>query len=120
MKKIIGSITLASILMMASCGKSFIDKKPVSSVTTDAVYKTDKDFLDAVTGTYQALRNAYSNMWQFGDLRGDDVFIQVSNQPSSTGVDVFSINSSDNLLNNTWSNYYVAINRANNVITRIE
>ncbi|MBD0352912.1 MAG: RagB/SusD family nutrient uptake outer membrane protein [Flavisolibacter sp.] len=112
-------ICLASLSMMLSCKKSFIERNPVSSVTIDALYKTDKDFQDAVIGIYQALRNQYNNMWQFGDLRGDDAWIQVSNQPSSTGVDVFSINSSDALLNNTWSNYYIVINRANNVLTRI-
>jgi starch-binding outer membrane protein, SusD/RagB family len=120
MKNIINIIVLASLSLMSSCGKSFIEKNPVSSVTTDVLYKTDKDFQDAVIGGYQALRNQYANMWQFGDLRGDDAFIQVSNQPSSTNVDVFSINSSDALLNNTWANYYIVINRVNNVLTRIE
>jgi hypothetical protein len=104
---------------MSSCSKSFIEKNPVSSVTIDALYKTDKDYQDAIIGIYNALRNQYQNMWQFGDLRGDDVWIQVTNQPSSTGVDLFSLNSSDALLSNTWANYYIAINRANNVITRI-
>jgi len=119
MKNKINIIFLASIIMMSSCSKSFIEKKPVSSVTTDVLYKTDKDFQDAVIGAYQALRNQYANMWQFGDLRGDDAWIQVSNQPSSTNVDVFSINSSDALLSNTWANYYIVINRANNVLTKI-
>ncbi len=119
MKNIISIIFLAFITMLSSCSKSFIEKNPVSSVTTDALYKTDKDFQDAVIGSYQALRNQYQNMWQFGDLRGDDAWIQVTNQPSSTGVDVFSINSSDALLSNTWANYYIVINRANNVLTRI-
>lgn len=120
MKNIISIMILASVLMMSSCGKSFIEKNPVSSVTTDVLYKTDKDFQDAVIGTYQALRTQYANMWQFGDLRGDDAFIQVTNQPSSTAVDNFSINSSDALLSNTWANYYIAINRANNILTKIE
>lgn len=120
MKNIITILFFASLSMMLfSCSKSFIEKAPVSSVTTDALYKTDKDFQDAVIGAYQALRNQYANMWQFGDLRGDDAWIQVSNQPSSTGVDVFSLNSSDALLSNTWANYYIVINRANNVLTKI-
>ena len=120
MKKINKILAMTLLLIVSSCSKSFIEKPPVSSVTIDALYKTDKDYQDAVIGTYQALRNQYNNMWQFGDLRGDDVFIQVSNQPSSTGVDVFSLNSSDVLLNNTWANYYIVINRANNILTRIE
>ena len=119
MRNIISIISLATILIMPSCKKSFIEKDPVSSVTIDNLYKTDKDFQDAIIGTYQALRNQYANMWQFGDLRGDDAFIDISNQPSSTGVDLFSINSSDPLLKNTWANYYIVINCANNILSKI-
>ena len=119
MKNKFGLLFLTTILVMSSCSKNFIDRPPVSSVTIDVLYKTDKDYQDAVIGVYQALRNQYANMWQFGDLRGDDAFIQVSNQPSSTAVDVFSINSSDVLLSGTWANYYIVINRANNILTKI-
>jgi hypothetical protein len=119
MKNKIIILAVAFLAMLSSCSKSFIEKDPVSAVTLDALYKTDKDFQDAVIGTYQALRNQYNNMWQFGDLRGDDAWIQVSNQPSSMAVDVFSINSSDALLSSTWANYYIVINRANNVLTKI-
>ena len=120
MKNVINLILLASVLTTTSCKKEFIQRTPVSSVTIDNLYKTDKDYQDAVIGTYAALRDAYSTMWQFGDIRGDDAFIYVSNQPSTQAVDVFSINSSDGLLNTTWANYYIVINRANNVLTRIE
>lgn len=120
MKKIINLIFLASVLITTSCKKDFIQRTPVSSVTIDNLYKTDKDYQDAVIGAYAALRDSYSTMWQFGDIRGDDAFIYVSNQPSTQAVDVFSINSSDGLLNTTWANYYIVINRANNVLTRIE
>lgn len=119
MKNLNNFIILAFLLTMSSCGKDFIDRPPVSATTTDVLYKTDKDFQDAVTGAYQALRNSYTNIWQFGDLRGDDASIQVSNQPSSTGVDVFSINSSDALLNTTWANNYVVISLSNMIITKI-
>lgn len=120
MKNIIHLIILASVLTTASCKKDFIERIPVSSVTIDNLYKTDKDYQDAVIGTYAALRDSYSTMWQYGDIRGDDAFIYVSNQPSTQAVDVFSINSTDGLLNTTWANYYLVINRANNILTRIE
>ena len=119
MKQIIATISLASLLIISSCSKSFIERPPVSSATVDVLYKTDKDFQDAVIGTYQALRNQYAVMFEFGDIRGDDAFIQVSNQASITGVDVFSINSSDALLSNTWANYYIVINLANNILSKI-
>lgn len=119
MKNITTIIIMAFLFVMSSCNKDFIDKVPFSSVTIDALYKTDKDYQDAIIGAYQALRNQYTNMWQFGDLRGDDAFIDISNQPSSTAVDLFSINSSDALLSNTWANYYIVINRANNILSKI-
>lgn len=118
MKKL---ITLIAIILVvaSSCSKSFIERMPVAAVTTDALYKTDKDFSDALIGAYRGLQVQYANTWQFGDLRGDDAWIQISNQPSSTAVDLFSINSSDALLNTTWTNYYIVINRANNVLGKI-
>src|SRR6478735_4101044 len=119
MKNLITIILLSAAGLITSCGKSFIDRPPVSSATVDALYKTDKDFQDAVIGTYAALRNTYANFWQFGDIRGDDAFIQVSNQPTTTSIDVFSINSSDALLSSTWANYYVVINLSNAVIFKL-
>jgi len=120
MKNIKNIIILGLVLIMSSCSKSFIEKEPVSSVTIDVLYKTDKDYQDAIIGAYESLRNQYSNMWQFGDLRGDDAFINISNQPSSRSVDLFSINSGDDLLRNTWANYYIVINRTNNILSKIE
>lgn len=120
MKHIIILIVFALVLITTSCKKEFIQRSPVSSVTIENLYKTDKDYQDAVIGTYAALRDAYANMWQYGDIRGDDAFIFVSNQPSTRAVDVFSINSSEGLLNTTWANYYLVINRANNILIRVE
>ncbi|HEY6900372.1 MAG TPA: hypothetical protein VI233_07010, partial [Puia sp.] len=91
MKNILSILLVALVFILASCKKSFIERAPVAAAGTDALYKTDKDFQDAIIGTYAALRNQYSTMFQFGDLRGDDAWIQISNQPSLTGVDVFSI-----------------------------
>jgi len=119
MKNIIIILLLAAGTVLSSCSKSFIERNPLSSATTDVLYKTDKDYQDAIIGAYAALRNQYANMWQFGDLRGDDAFIQVSNQPTSTNVDLFSINSSDGLLNNTWANYYILVNLCNNILDKI-
>jgi hypothetical protein len=120
MKSLHSIILLLAVLIISSCNKDFIERSPVSSVTIDKLYTTDKDFQDAVIGTYAALRSTYTNMWQFGDIRGDDAYIFVSNQPTTVNIDNFSINSTDGLLFTTWSDNYVLINRANNILTRIE
>lgn len=118
MKKIIFVIALLPLFML-SCSKNFIDIKPVSTVSVDAVFKTDKDFQDAVIGSYSVLRNQYQNFWMFGDLRGDDSWKEVSKNTSSYYVDVFIIDANDALLKSTWINYYNLIAGANTVLANI-
>lgn len=118
MKKIITLVAVTSILSL-SCSKNFIDITPISTVSVDAVYKTDKDFQDAVIGCYSTLRNQYQNFWMFGDLRSDDSWKEVSKNISSYYVDVFIIDASDALLKSTWVNYYNLIAGANTVLAKI-
>jgi tetratricopeptide (TPR) repeat protein len=118
MKKIITMIAFISLFSL-SCSKNFIDIAPVSTVSVNAVYKTDKDFQDAVVGSYSVLRNQYQSFWMFGDLRGDDSWKEVSKNLSSYYVDVFIIDANDALLKNTWINYYNLIAGANTVLSKI-
>jgi hypothetical protein len=120
MKKILSFIIMVSVLMRFSCKKDFIEILPASSVTIENLYKTNNDFRDAIIGTYVALRSTYSDIWQWGDLRGDDAWIQISNQPNSMAVDLFSIDSSNPLLNSAWANNYTVISRANKILSEIE
>ena len=72
MRNIIGLLASLSLLMGA-CQQDFIEVLPESTLTVDALYKTDKDFQDAVVGVYSGFRAPYSRFWQFSDLRSDDV-----------------------------------------------
>lgn len=119
MKKILTAIIIVFISMV-SCKKDFIQLAPLSSPIVDAVYKTDKDFQDAVVGIYAVLKNQYQNFWQFGDLRADDSWHALGNDPSLMAVDQFTLNSSSGILISTWRNYYSVINRANLVLAKIE
>jgi hypothetical protein len=118
MKRIIGTLALTSMLML-SCSKEFISIDPVSTVTTDLVYKTDKDFQDALTNTYAVFQNVYSDMWQFGDLRGDDTKLGLVSNLGCSDMDKFILNSNASIVSSAWRNYYNIINRANNILTRI-
>jgi len=106
-------------LLTLSCSKNFIDITPISTASVDAVYKTDKDFQDAVIGSYSVLRNQYLNFWMFGDLRSDDSWKEVSKNISSYYVDVFIIDPNDALLKSTWINYYNLIAGTNTVLAKI-
>ncbi|HZG25523.1 MAG TPA: RagB/SusD family nutrient uptake outer membrane protein [Chitinophagaceae bacterium] len=118
--KILFKIFLALSLLTVSCKKEFIERAPISTVSVDAVYKTDKDFQDAVAGVYAVLRNQYQDFWIFGDLRADDSWHALGNDAFLVSVNTFSMNSGANLMINSWRNYYSLVNRANEVLSRIE
>lgn len=118
MKKLLSTIIAVSSLLI-SCKKDFIESSPISTVSIDAVYKTDKDFQDAVVGVYSVLRNQYQDFWIFGDLRADDSWHALGNDALLISVNTFSLNSGANLMINSWRNYYAVINRANQIISKI-
>jgi starch-binding outer membrane protein, SusD/RagB family len=118
MKKTTSIAILTCVLMMA-CQKEFIELSPISTTSTDVLYKTDSDFKDAITGIYGVYQTQYENMWLFGDMRGDDSWDElVKGTPAA--MDLFTINNDDGVIRSTWRNYYNIINRANTVITKIE
>lgn len=105
---------------MASCGEDFINIEPVSTASVDAVYKTDKDFQDAVIGIYSTLQTEYQNFWIFGDVRGDDSEQQVVKNDAWYLSDAFILNSDNTRLRDAWRNYYLMITRANVILQKIE
>ena len=118
MKKIILLLIVASVLLL-SCSKNFIEIAPVSTVSVDLVYKTDKDFADAVTAVYAVYQAEYANWWQYGDVRGDDVKSGLVSNLTVSDMDKFILNNDADILTNSWRNHYKIIDRANNVLTRI-
>jgi len=118
MKKIIALVAVLSMLT-TSCTKDFIEILPVDTITLDLLYKSDKDYQDAVIGIYGIYQDQYQNMYYFGDIRGDDVWDElVKGTPGA--VDNFTLSNDDGLLISTWRNYYKAITRANTLLERIK
>jgi hypothetical protein len=120
MKKIINIAIVSLSLLMTSCSNDFIDLIPTSSVSVDILYKTDKDFADALTATYNTIQSQYQNFFIFGDMRGDDSWEQIYKNNSASYSDLFTTTSSDGMMNTTWQNYYQAIFRANIILSKIE
>jgi len=118
MKKIL--IFLAGVGLLASCKKDFIEIVPVATVSVDVVYKTDKDFQDAVTASYNTLQSQYQNFWKFGDLPGEDISEDIPNQFENVAMDQFNANSRLGVITSSWQNYFSMINRSNLILTKIE
>src|SRR3990170_6749187 len=119
MKKIKITIVLVFILA-ASCKKEFVELDPISTVNIDVLFKTDKDFQDAVVGAYSILRVQGPNIWNFSDLPGDDTEQQFLTSVSQVSIDNFTVNINDNLLINSWRNYYNLVSRCNLILSRLE
>lgn len=108
------------LLAFTSCNREFIELNPVSTVSTDILYKTDKDFQDAVVGCYNVLQGQYRDFWQFGDLRGDDTRNESPSQAPLTRMDDFTLDYNEGVLVGSWQRYYRLITRANTILTQIE
>ncbi|WP_020596112.1 RagB/SusD family nutrient uptake outer membrane protein [Spirosoma panaciterrae] len=117
MKKTISLVALVMLLTTA-CRKDFIEILPVDTVTVDVLYKTDKDYQDAIIGVYGIYQDQYANMYYFGDIRGDDVWDELV-KGTAGAIDNFTLANDDPLLITTWRNYYKAITRANTILERI-
>jgi len=118
MKKIISIIAFTSIMM--SCSEDFIDLTPISSVSVDILYKTDKNFADALNAAYDVFQSQYENFYIFGDMRADDSWEEISKSNSMSYSDQFTTTSADGLMNSTWQNYYRAIFLINTLLSKIE
>ncbi len=121
MKKIIFSI-LPALAFVSSCSNDFISLLPPSNVTVNIMYQNDKDFADALIGTYNMLQDQYQDFWIFGDVRGDDSYIQISknNKPSYSDLFTGTSNSDNGLVADAWRKYNTTIFRANTILQRIE
>ncbi len=108
------------VLTIASCGDGFIERDPISTVNMDNLYKTDKDFQDAVLGCYAVLREQYKSFWELTDLRSDDSWHQLGNDSRRISYDNFTMDPNVASLRNNWLNYYKIINLANMVLARID
>jgi len=118
MKKLF-NIAFASLIMV-SCSKSFIELTPISTVTVDVVYKTDKDFSDALTASYNSLQSMYTDRYVIGDIRSDDSWQEISKSNSDSYSDAFTTTSTDAMLSTLWENSYRGLFRLNTILSKIE
>ena len=113
-------LIVLAIFLMVSCKDEFIKLNPISTTNINALFITDKDYNDALIGVYSMLQIQGPNIWQFGDLPGDDCEQQFLTSIGQVNIDFFSVNSNDALFLSTWKNYYKLISRANMVLSKCE
>lgn len=120
MKRLICIITLTSMLI-GSCSKDFIELLPESTVTVDVLYKTDKDFADALVGIYTLCEDIYDGNYEYlSELCGDDMEHQWATESIAVRMDYFTYTNDESLIRDFWRNHYSIINRANLLLFKID
>lgn len=125
MKKILYSIMIGAIALMASCSKDFLNERPYSDYTPENV--TDSlGFEASLSGLYNHLSTFYSwsssqgwvSVWQVGT----DI-ANATNNLESIEIPYFNyslLNSEDLAAARMWDRCYTMINQTNIIINNVE
>ena len=115
-------LLVITLILFNSC-QDYLTENLKGSFSTDTFYKNDKQALQAIAGTYNAISfsSADNVIWVFGDVASDDAVKggNPGDQTEITYIDQFTANSTNGEISNFWKFTYEAIARANNVIANV-
>ena len=121
MKKILVLASLATMLM-TSCGDSFFDMEPSSSVVIDKVYKTASDYDVAVIGCYAKLQSQVNFYTECCEYRSDNLSLgaPTSGTQDRYDIDHFVEKPSNGILSSYWANFNNNVYRCNLLLDQID
>src|SRR5687767_11287912 len=112
---------LAVILVSASsCKKDFLEKEPISDLTTGNFYKNANDAEAGLAAAYDALQQEYY-IWDYqtnSDTRSDNTYAGGDN-PTNFQIDRFQVTAVNSNVERDWNMLYNAVMRANAVIDNV-
>ena len=121
MKKILVLASLATLLV-TSCGDSFFDLEPASSVTIDKVYKTASDYNVAVIGCYAKLQSQVNFYTECCEYRSDNLSLGAPTAGTQDRYDIdhFTEKPSNGILSSYWANFNNNVYRCNLLLDQID
>lgn len=107
---------------MTSCGDSFFDLEPASSVTIDKVYKTASDYNVAVIGCYSKLQSQVNFYTECCEYRSDNLSLGAPTAGTQDRYDIdhFTEKPSNGILSSYWANFNNNIYRCNLLLDQID
>jgi starch-binding outer membrane protein, SusD/RagB family len=132
MKKITVSIVMASLTLMTSCKKDFLDTGPTGSVDDAAIFTTTTNASNVINGVYRYLYSRYDQQNQPGhggvmlqlDFMGEDINQSAATwyttAGSGTGGWVSQKNDASGYVSYPFRLYYRCIGNANSLIENID
>lgn len=121
-------LLIAGILMIVtqSCKKNFLDVKQEGVQTYDSYFASGEQVESLVNGIYNVLQwdKVHGQLdWVYGDVMSDDTEKGGENdadQPLMRQMEIYTHNSGNGYISETWANLYTGIFRANMVLGRID
>ncbi|KQC33373.1 hypothetical protein AAU57_08645 [Nonlabens sp. YIK11] len=113
---------LLSAFLLTACSDDFIDKEPITQISTGNLYQTQEDAEAVLISCYDGLQpDSYYgfDMLVYGDVRSDNCFAGGDNA-ANFQIDNFNVNPTNAIITRSFSQMYSAINRANTVLNRVE
>lgn len=107
---------------MTSCGDSFFDLVPASSVTIDKVYKTASDYNVAVIGCYAKLQSQVNFYTECCEYRSDNLSLGAPTAGTQDRYDIdhFTEKPSNGILSSYWANFNNNVYRCNLLLDQID
>lgn len=107
---------------MTSCGDSFFDLEPASSVTIDKVYKTASDYNVAVIGCYAKLQSQVNFYTECCEYRSDNLSLGAPTAGTQDRYDIdhFTEKASNGILSSYWANFNNNVYRCNLLLDQID
>ena len=122
-KKSIG-LSLLTLGLLGSCGKSYLELQPRSNLSTDQFYQTQDDAIIATNSTYAQLRGQglYGHSLWAMDIMADNSF--VGGGGAADGIefqqlDNYTIPSSNPVTTDLFQRSYLGIGACNQVLDRV-
>jgi starch-binding outer membrane protein, SusD/RagB family len=129
MKKARYFLFLTLAILLTSCGKDFLDLKPLDVEVSTNFYQTEEDIFRALVAvydaaTYQALPGgAWAPLPTIPDILSDDAYAGGSDANDGlehNELNAFQISTTNTLVRTLWANPYIGIYRANLMMELIE
>jgi hypothetical protein len=120
MKNIFFSVLIFTIL--AACNKDFLDTVPISNQSENGFYKTENDIIQAVSGVYNKLLTFPDvNNIYLSECRSSNYYVDRQDAARDYfSISAFEITPALGTLQAAWTNDYELIERANQVLDKID
>ncbi|RFM33923.1 RagB/SusD family nutrient uptake outer membrane protein [Chitinophaga silvisoli] len=115
-------IAIFCISILAACNKDFLDTAPISNQNESSFYKTENDIVQAVSGVYNKLLTFPDvNNLYLSEVRSNNYYVDRQDAARDYfSLSAFEITSALGTLQTAWTNDYEMIERANQVLDRID